>query len=120
VLVADDEPAVRSTLRRLLETQGAEVEEAQLASAAFDLVSKKSFDAILCDLGLPDEDGLSLIGRVRALSSPAAHTPAIALTAWGMTEDRLRALRAGFGHYLVKPVDPEMLTATIKSLVHRR
>jgi CheY-like chemotaxis protein len=117
LLLVEDYDDTRSTLRRLLETQGATVEEASNAAAAFALLEQKSFDTILCDLGLPDEDGLSLIGRVRAGDGKAARTPAIALTAWGLTEDRLRALRAGFGHYLVKPVDPETLTTTIRSLV---
>jgi circadian clock protein KaiC len=120
LLLVEDYEDTRSTLRRLLETQGAVVEDAATAKAAFELIGKQAFDAILCDLGLPDEDGLSLIGRVRALPGPASHTPAVALTAWGLTEDRLRALRAGFGHYLVKPVDPETLTTTIRSLLQKR
>jgi CheY-like chemotaxis protein len=66
---------------------------------------------------MPNEDGYSLIGKVRALSVEACGaTPAIALTAYGRSEDRTRSLAAGFDMHVPKPVDPGELSALVASI----
>jgi CheY-like chemotaxis protein len=77
-------------------------------------------DVLLSDMGMPDEDGYSLIRRVRGLSKEqGGQTPAIALTAYARTEDRIRALEAGFQTHIAKPLKPAELVAVIKSFAVR-
>jgi CheY-like chemotaxis protein len=81
-------------------------------------------DALILDINMPDEDGYQALERVRELETergvaPSARIPAIALTAMGRTEDRLKALAAGFRMHVVKPVEPGELVVVIASLVER-
>jgi CheY-like chemotaxis protein len=68
---------------------------------------------------MPEEDGYSLIRRIRALESARAHLPAVALTAYARTEDRTTAIRSGFQNHLSKPVEPSELLAVVASLAGR-
>ncbi len=68
---------------------------------------------------MPGEDGLALIRRVRGLTDQRAAIPAIALTAYARTEDRVKAVHAGFQLHLSKPVEPIELIAMVKSLTRR-
>jgi len=70
-------------------------------------------DVIVCDLGLPDEDGFAFLERVRASPGPGARVPAVAFTAWGQPQDRVRGEQAGFQHHLLKPVEPGTLVNTV-------
>jgi len=73
---------------------------------------------ILSDIEMPDEDGYCLIRRVREWEGERGlYIPAVALTAYGRTEDRLRALTAGFQMHVPKPVEPTELSLVVKSLV---
>jgi CheY-like chemotaxis protein len=73
---------------------------------------------IVCDIGMPEEDGYDLIHQVRA--APATRDiPAAALTAFARPEDRKRSLLAGFQTHVAKPVDPAELTAVVASLAFR-
>jgi DNA-binding response OmpR family regulator len=75
---------------------------------------------MVTDIGMPGEDGYSLMRRVRELERERDfYTPAVALTAYGRTEDRIKALMAGFQTHIVKPVDPAELAAVITSLIRR-
>ena len=77
-------------------------------------------DVLVSDIGMPDVDGYELLRRIRALGSAAGgHLPAIALTAFARSEDRTRALRAGFLAHVAKPVEPSELLATVASVVGR-
>ena len=72
---------------------------------------------LVSDIEMPGEDGYSLIRKVRALgAAEGGDTPAVALTAYGRTQDRLRALDAGFSMHVPKPVDPGELTAIVASV----
>ena len=75
---------------------------------------------MLCDIGLPGQNGYALIRKIRARKSPSALAPAIALTAYAREEDQAQAMEAGFQMHLPKPIDPETLLASIASLVKGR
>jgi CheY-like chemotaxis protein len=118
VLVVDDEPDARQLVRRVLGDCGAEVAVAESADEAMQLVEGFRPDILVSDVGMPDQDGYDLIRQVR--SRLAAKTlPAVALTAFARSEDRRRALLAGFQTHVAKPVDPEELVAVVASLVER-
>jgi len=110
VVVLDDEPDARLLVKRLLEDAGAEATTVATASEAFALVTSGTFDALLSDVGMPGEDGYSLIARIRALPAErGGAVPAIALTAYARREDQARALAAGFTAHLTKPLQPGRL-----------
>jgi signal transduction histidine kinase len=118
VLVVDDEPDVCDLLAAILKTSGAEVMAATSAEEAFEALRRERPDVLLCDLGMPGEDGFSLLRRVRALPpGQGSETPAAAITAYARDEDRIRALASGFQVHIPKPVDPEELTAVLLNLV---
>lgn len=119
VLVVDDEPDARSLIRRLLEDCGAEVAMASSAAEAIALLTEFEPAVIVSDIGMPREDGYTLIRRVRALEGRSAAIPAIALTAYARVEDRVKAIHAGFQLHLSKPVEPVELIAMVESLARR-
>ena len=120
VLVVDDQPDAREMIKRLLEDCEADVATAASAAEALHAMEAGRPDVLVSDIGMPDVDGYELLRRIRALDSPSGgHLPAIALTAFARSEDRTRALRAGFLAHVAKPVEPSELLATIASMVGR-
>jgi len=120
VLVVDDQPDARDMIRRVLEDCEADVVTAGSASEALRVMQAGRPDVLVSDIGMPDVDGYELLRRIRALDPPArGHLPAIALTAFARSEDRTRALRAGFLAHVAKPVEPSELLATVASVVGR-
>lgn len=120
VLVVDDEEDTRDLLRAVLEKCGSEVTTAASAAEALDTIETLRPDVLVSDLGMPDEDGFSLIAKVRALPvERGGQTPAAALTAYARVEDRLRVLRSGFQIHLPKPVEPAELVIVIAHLAGR-
>ena len=90
------------------------------AGEALAAVEARRPDVLLSDIGMPDVDGYELLRRVRALGhARGGGLPAIALTAFARSEDRTRALRAGFLVHVSKPVEPAELVATVASVVGR-
>ena len=120
VLLVEDFSDARETVRIVLQREGAIVVEASTAAEALDVVQSADIDVILSDIGLPDEDGLSFLRKVRQLPGEKGRIPAAALTAWGLDEDRARATQAGFQAYIVKPTDPSTLAGTVAALRERR
>jgi signal transduction histidine kinase/CheY-like chemotaxis protein len=118
VLLVDDEADSREVVGIQLQESGANVTTAGSAAAAFELIQHEHFDVLVADIGMPGEDGYSLIRRVRALPLSAASVPAAALTALARKEDRQQALQAGFQMHLTKPVDSRTLVAAVATL-HR-
>lgn len=117
IVVVDDEPDARDVVKRLLEGCGAEVQVAANAAEAIELIRHHRPDLLVSDIGMPGEDGYSLIRRLRALpAEDGGATPAIALTAYARSEDRVQALRGGFQLHAVKPVEPAELLAMVASL----
>jgi PAS domain S-box-containing protein len=120
VLVVDDESDARVLLTAMLERCGAQVIAVSSAREGIDSVESWKPDVLVADIGMPVEDGYGLIRRVRAL--PKEHggqIPALALTAYARTEDRVRALSEGYQVHLAKPVDRAELAAVVASLAER-
>jgi CheY-like chemotaxis protein len=114
VLLIEDNEDAHDTLRILLTEAGHQVTSAFDGIAGLGLARTQAFDVLLCDIGLPGMDGLELIGRLR--SSLGLHIPfAIAISGRIGQEDEEQAISAGFGHYLVKPVNIEALLALVAS-----
>jgi signal transduction histidine kinase len=122
VLVVDDDPDARDLLIMVLQQRGAEVSAVASAAAVTEWLSvNPPPDVLVSDIGLPGEDGLDLISRVKA----AAHgekkgIPAVALTAYARPEERDRILAAGYRTHLTKPIEPELLATRISELVSKR
>jgi PAS domain S-box-containing protein len=126
-LVVDDESDARELVKSALEHYGADVVAVSSAAEAYELITAATargpYDApnvIVSDLGMPEEDGFSLLRRVREWErGRSRYTPAVALTAYGRVEDRVRALMAGFQSHVAKPVEPAELIVVIANLVRR-
>jgi PAS domain S-box-containing protein len=120
VLVVDDEEDTRELIREVLRDCGSEVITARSVAEALAALETHRPDILISDLGMPDEDGYSLISKIRALPPErGGKTPAAALTAYARTEDRMRILRAGFQFHLPKPVDSAELVTVVASLAGR-
>jgi signal transduction histidine kinase/CheY-like chemotaxis protein len=117
VLVVDDEPDARDLLTYLLETCGIEVRAAASATEAMRELERYAPHLIISDIGMPDEDGYTLIRSVRTLPNEKRSIPAIALTAFARNEDRTRALVEGFNRHMAKPVEPKALVQAVVDLV---
>jgi len=113
VLIVDDEADARELVSKLFELAGAQIKKAGSAKEAMNIIKAEVPDVMVCDIGMPGEDGYSLIKRVRALHP---NLPAVALTAYARAEDRTRAIRAGFDNHLSKPVDSGELLAVVARL----
>ena len=120
VLVVDDEFDTREVLRAGIGQCGAEVLTASTVREALEAIEEERPDLLISDIGMPGEDGYELIKQVRALpAGRGGKMPAIALTAYARTEDRLRALRAGYQMHISKPVELAELVAVMASLIQR-
>jgi hypothetical protein len=120
VLVVDDEADTRDMLRAVLEHCHAEVITAGSASEALDAVERLRPDVLITDLGMPEEDGYSLIAKVRELPAErGGQIPAAALTAYVRAEDRVKVLRAGFQLHVPKPIEPAELVTVVANLAGR-
>jgi len=115
VLVVDDEADAREVIRRILEDSQASVTLAGSASEALAALDKESPHVILSDIGMPNQDGYSLMQAIRRRG---VKIPAAALTAFARSEDRTRALQAGYQTHIAKPVEPAELVAAVASLAH--
>ncbi|UQA56287.1 PAS domain S-box protein [Polyangium aurulentum] len=121
VVVVDDEADARELLATLLERCGAEVKAAASVAEALEAVNSMRPDLVVADIGMPGEDGYGLIRKIRARSpEDGGRTPVVALTAYARSEDRTRALRAGFNMHVPKPIDAAELLAVIASIVPPR
>jgi len=117
LIVVDDEPDTREMLGALLVLHGARVRTAASASECLLLVAERTPHVLLSDIGMPGEDGYSMIAKLRARPRACGGAvPAVAITAFARTEDRTRALLAGFNRHVAKPVEFEDLLAVITSL----
>jgi len=117
VLVVDDDPRILEALHLLLRRAGAVVATAASAAAAYLILQQGETDILLSDIGMAEEDGYSLMRRIRAMSGVMRSLPSIALTARFTENSHDQALAAGFDWCLTKPIDVDLLIANIAELV---
>jgi CheY-like chemotaxis protein len=121
ILVVDDEADTRELLKEGLQYCGAKVSLAASAEEALDALVSTSPDVLISDIGMPGVDGYDLIRQVRGLPRDrGGNIPAIALTAYTRTEDRLQSLRAGYDMHVPKPVELAELVAVAATVVRRK
>jgi CheY-like chemotaxis protein len=119
VLVVDDEAAMRKIIAIVLLSAGASVFTASSAAEAFEQLSGQSFDVLVSDVAMPNEDGHSLARRIRDRADETSRIPAVALTAYGGPLQRQLALSAGFDDYVKKPFAPGDLVRAVAGVVRR-
>ena len=119
VVIVEDDADGREVLGIILRGAHVELHSFECAADAYDYLAHASAneqpDALISDIAMPDEDGYAFIRRVRDLEGleQRPHLVALALTAFARTEDRSRALRAGFDEHVAKPIDPERVLRTL-------
>jgi CheY-like chemotaxis protein len=124
--VVDDQEEARLMIAQSLGEWGAAVTAAASGREALTLIEGATFDALVCDIAMPEMDGYEVIARLRAMGnapelSHLSRLPAVALTALARPEDRMQSLAAGFQMHVAKPVEPAELIMVIASLtLHQR
>jgi len=116
ILIVEDHDDARELIANVLEAAGGRVIAASSVPEAVDRAKDVRPDLLVADIGLPGEDGYALLRRMRMLYPGL---PAIALSAYARSADRDRALAAGFGDYVVKPVEPSRLVEVVAASVSR-
>jgi len=114
VLVVDDHADSRDMIAVLLEKHGARILQCESAESALEKLSTEKVDLLIADIAMPDVDGCALMRRARA---SGLRVPAIAVTAFARSDDRRRALDAGYTSFLVKPVDSGELASVVRDLL---
>jgi CheY-like chemotaxis protein len=117
VLLIDDDPQVRDALGLLLKRLGTRLLFAGSADEARSILGEQRPDVILCDIGMPHEDGFSFLRKLRA--SEQRKIPAVALTAYAAAADRRRSAEVGFDAHVAKPVELRSLAAMVRELAAR-
>ena len=116
VLAIDDARDSLDMLGTLLRSRGADVRTAESARQGFAALSEWVPHVLVCDIEMPEENGYDLLTRIRALPDQRASVPAIAVTAYARTEDRVRAIETGFNVHIAKPLEPVELLTMIRAL----
>jgi CheY-like chemotaxis protein len=116
VLVVDDDDENREVVAASLENHHAVVLTAASVPQALELLRREQVHVLLTDIGMPGEDGYTLIRKLRASSATTASIPAVALTAFARPDDRHHALQAGFQLHLAKPIDAQSLVGAVATL----
>jgi two-component system, cell cycle response regulator DivK len=119
VLIVEDNPRNLKLARDLLDYAGYQTLTATTAEDGIELARSHRPDLVLMDVQLPDMDGVSALGRLRAGAACAA-VPVVAVTAFAMKDDAARFLAAGFDAYIEKPVDVRAFPAQIAAVLARR
>lgn len=119
-LVVDDQADARALICRLIEEQGGGCALAESGAEALRILAEQKIDLVVSDIGMPEFDGYDLIRKIRSMTGEMKNLPAIALTAYARSDDRQRALLAGYQMHLSKPVEPRELIAGIASLLNLR
>lgn len=119
VVVVDDDADAVELLSRILDASGAQVRACGSAAEALAALTEWAPDVLVSDIEMPGEDGYGLIRRFRALEPPGRPLPAVAVTAYARSEDRVRALASGFTTHIAKPVEPLELVTVVGALAGR-
>jgi len=121
ILVVDDEPLVRTVVRRILEKGGYEVLEAENGETAIEAIgsgeNRLVLDAVICDIRMPKINGIQAIAYFQ---QQYPHVPVIVLTAYPETEMAVSFMRSGIADYLVKPVEAQKLKAAVERAMEQR
>jgi signal transduction histidine kinase len=119
VLVIDDDADARDFVGSMLEDQGALVTIARSAHEGYEALIRDRLDVLVCDIGMPNEDGLAFIARIRNSADVRIQSiRAVAVTAYAREQDRARALAAGFDSHLTKPFTAADLVTIVRHLAH--
>jgi len=120
VLVVDDDPDASEIVSRILSQYGAEVTTAESGPTALSMLDSSRYHVLISDIAMPEMDGYEFVRAIRESGNRASETiPAIALTAFSRSEDRRKAMLAGFDIFLSKPVDPPELLAVVSRYAQR-
>lgn len=121
VLCVDDDPGILEAVSQTLRDTGAAVREASSAYEALEVAREFRPELLVCDIAMPDEDGYSLLQKLRAMDAArgAAPVQALALTALAGPHHRAESLAAGFQMHLTKPIDVDQLTRALVELANR-
>lgn len=119
VLVVDDEPDTLEFLATVLQIAGATVTAVPSATEAIAAIEAQTPDVLISDIGMPEQDGYSLIRHVRNNATDGHELPALALTAYARDSDRTHSLDAGFDKHASKPIQPDDLIAEVQQLAAR-
>ena len=115
ILIVDDEEDLREVVRALLELNGFRVIEAENANEMFSQVKENDISLILLDIGLPENDGLSALKKMR----PDSDIPIVLLTGKGDVIDKVVGLELGADDYITKPFHSHELIARVKNVLRR-
>ena len=116
VLVVDDDQDARDVVSMALAQCGARTAAVSSAQEALQILPDFRPDVLVSDIGMPGEDGYSLIRRIRSRADAVRDVPAVALTAFASEEDEKRARSAGYHEFVPKPVEVEALASVVRSL----
>src|SRR6056297_482954 len=116
ILIADDEPSIRRTLRDILEYEGFEVEEAVDGDEAYEKASSGQHDLVLLDIKMPKRDGLDVL---EALGAADAGVPVIMISGHGTVETAVEATKLGATDFIEKPPDLNRLLVSVRGALER-
>ncbi|OLE55636.1 MAG: hypothetical protein AUG51_01460, partial [Acidobacteria bacterium 13_1_20CM_3_53_8] len=117
IMVVDDDPDALTLLHALFTGCGAQVITASSTAQALEIFESSSPQMLICDIGMPGEDGYALLRKIRAgEAGQNSNLPSVALTAYARSEDRVRAMAEGFQAHVAKPPEPNELLAIVASL----
>lgn len=116
ILIIDDEPAIRRTLRDILEMEQYGIDEAENAVQALKKIESQSFDVILCDIKMPGMDGLELLKKMGEITN----APVIMISGHGTIDNVVEALKLGAFDYIQKPLDLNRLLVSIRNALDRQ
>ncbi len=115
ILVIDDERSIRSTLREILEYEGYQMDEAPDGPTALELAGKEKYDVILCDIKMPQMDGIEVLDRLLVMND----TPVVMISGHGNIETAVDAIKRGAYDYIAKPLDLNRLLITIRNAMEK-
>lgn len=120
LLVVDDDKRIRTLLSEYLQAQGYKVTTAHSARVAEDFLKTTTYDCMILDIMMPDEDGITFVKRLRESSDAKFRMlPVVMLTALGDVDQRISGLESGADDYLAKPFEPRELVLRLEKLIAR-
>ena len=115
ILIIDDQDPIRRVLREILENEKYLVDDAANGSTALEMVKEQEYDVILCDIKMPDMDGIEVLEQVKAMCD----TPVIMITGHATVDNAVEAILKGAFHYIQKPPDLNNLLTTVRNAMDK-